>query len=525
MATKKRTELSLELKVKLIKSCAGKSQRQLSSEFGIGKTQVQCILKRKAELLEAYEDCASPSRKRARYANEHEDIDDLTWRWFQRARSMNAPLSGPLIQEQARTFAKQLKKSDFKASNGWLTRFKNRHSIAAAVMSGERASVDQGTVDSWLERLPSIIEGYAPCDIFNMDETGVFYRALPDKTLAVKGSDCAGGKKSKDRITLAACVNAVGEFERPLVIGHAANPRCFKKTNADKLPVTWVSNKKAWMTSVLFTDWITQFNKRMRHQKRHVLLFLDNAPSHPQGLKLSNVNVRFLPSNTTSVLQPLDLGIIKTIKSHYRTKLLRSVLAKLHTTDSASDVAKSVTVLDACSWLAGAMKQVKPETVVKCFAKAGIVPPTDSDSDDEDFYLEDELPLSALVSSVSDQLNIPQSLSAREYTDMDNDAPATEELQEGWEKELAEEFLSENNSESSESVDEPDSDQESQPELSIKSLKDAMHWINQLKLFATEHGHCSLSDLSQAAEKLEKTFVDAKLKSSQKEITSFFQPT
>ena len=50
----------------------------------------------------------------------------------------------------------------------------------------------------------------------------------PNKTLATeKGS---GGKKSKDRVTIALTVNASGseKFE-PWIIGKAKNPRCFKK--------------------------------------------------------------------------------------------------------------------------------------------------------------------------------------------------------------------------------------------------------------------------------------------------------
>ena len=51
---------------------------------------------------------------------------------------------------------------------------------------------------SWKERLGSIISGYAMQDIWNMDETGCFYRALPDKSLSEKAKKCKGGKKSKE---------------------------------------------------------------------------------------------------------------------------------------------------------------------------------------------------------------------------------------------------------------------------------------------------------------------------------------
>ena len=68
--------------------------------------------------------------------------------------------------------------TDFKVSNGWLARFKFCHNIGSATLSGERASVDLLTVETWRERL-LITKYFALHDIYNRDETGLFYRALP----------------------------------------------------------------------------------------------------------------------------------------------------------------------------------------------------------------------------------------------------------------------------------------------------------------------------------------------------------
>ena len=100
------------------------------------------------------------------------------WQWFSRARAQNLPVSGPMIQERALEYAKELGKTDLKASNGWLESFKKRHNIAC----GESASVSSETVKDWNDRLPELCNGYAAGDIFNMDEAGVFFRALLDKT-------------------------------------------------------------------------------------------------------------------------------------------------------------------------------------------------------------------------------------------------------------------------------------------------------------------------------------------------------
>ena len=68
----------------------------------------------------------------------------------------------------------------------------------------------------------------------------------------------------------------------------------------------------------------------MRTQDRHILLFLDNAPCHPPVDSLTNIKLVFLPANTTSILQPLDQGIIQNLKLHYRKLLLRRVLSHIN---------------------------------------------------------------------------------------------------------------------------------------------------------------------------------------------------
>lgn len=125
--------------------------------------------------------------------------------------------------------------------------------------------------------------------------------------MQIKGEKCAGGKHSKERLSVLLCAFADGKFEKPLVIGKAENPRCFKNIDRERF-VTWRNNKNAWMTAKIIEEWLLQLNGRMRAQKRKILLFMDNASSHPD-MKLSNVKVQFFPPNTTSRLQPMDQQI------------------------------------------------------------------------------------------------------------------------------------------------------------------------------------------------------------------------
>jgi hypothetical protein len=54
--------------------------------------------------------------------------------------------------------------------------------------------VNPGDVESFISKIPSLLRGYIPRDIYNADETGLFFRALPNKTFAFRGEKCAGGK-------------------------------------------------------------------------------------------------------------------------------------------------------------------------------------------------------------------------------------------------------------------------------------------------------------------------------------------
>lgn len=155
----------------------------------------------------------------------------------------------------------------FKGSNGWLGKWKARYNIKQYSICGKSGDVQGETVDSWKERLPEIVSGYKKEGIYNMDETGVFWRALPTKGFGQKGKDCKGGKKCKQRITVALFVSATGAKEKPVVIWKSENPRCLKRFDKNALPINYCSQKKAWMTSNIMESIL---NNRLCHSKCNI---------------------------------------------------------------------------------------------------------------------------------------------------------------------------------------------------------------------------------------------------------------
>lgn len=302
--------------------------------------------------------------------NDNEIINNEIWDWFVAVRAKNIPVSGPIIQEKAREIAVRHGNHSFKASNGWLSSFKNRHNIAWNRVCGESNDVNIDSVNEWKSKISEYVKDYDACNIYNCDETGLFFRAIPNKTLKLKGEQCKGGKLSKERLTVLLCGNMVGDMEKPLVIGKSVKPRCFKNLDVSKLPVIWCANKKAWMTGSIMENWLIQFNNRLIRENRKIILFLDNASSHPK-LILSNLKLAWFPPNTTSLTQPMDQGIIYCVKIYYRRFLMQSLIANIDQINSTSEISKKITVLDAIQWLDGAVKLLKRETIKACFTKAG----------------------------------------------------------------------------------------------------------------------------------------------------------
>jgi len=113
------------------------------------------------------------------------------------------------------------------------------------------------------ERPPELLQGYKAEDIFNLEETVCFWRALPESGFGEKGKKHSGVKKSKKRITIAFLVSATGAKETPVVIWSSKSPRCLRGFDVRSLAVKYYSQSKSWMTVEILVDYLTSFNPKI----------------------------------------------------------------------------------------------------------------------------------------------------------------------------------------------------------------------------------------------------------------------
>lgn len=87
----------------------------------------------------------------------------------------------------------------FEESSGWLTKWKGRYNIKKICVSGDSGDIAGETISSWKERLPELLQGYKAEDIFHLNKTGCFWRALPESGFEEKGKKHFGGKKRQEK--------------------------------------------------------------------------------------------------------------------------------------------------------------------------------------------------------------------------------------------------------------------------------------------------------------------------------------
>lgn len=86
--------------------------------------------------------------------------------------------------------------------------------FVSSQICGEAASVSSDDCNEWMRKVfPTIVEGQAADKIYNADETGLFFKLTPNKTLQFKGEKCTSGKMSREQITVLVVANMMCEKE------------------------------------------------------------------------------------------------------------------------------------------------------------------------------------------------------------------------------------------------------------------------------------------------------------------------
>ena len=397
---RKRVVLTITEKIKICELAAAKTPYStIAKKFGIGRSTIVDIRKQEQALRDFQRKAVEMNLPEARSmkTGDFEDLDEALYLWFKQKREQNMDVSGDLLMEQAKIFYEKMYPGNeclLNFSHGFLWRFCQRHKLRHLVQHGEKLSANKPVAEDYAKTFPDLVSEYSHDQIFNCDETGLNFRRMPGKSLVSSFEGRAEGrKKSKDQVTINACANVTGSIKLPLlVIGKSARPRCFRDINISDLNVTYRSQKNAWVDSALFLDWfqtvfvpIVQQQLRDLGQEPKALLVLDNCPAHPDASQLVSpdnlVTATYLPPNVTSLVQPMDQGVLEMLKRKYRKSLVRDLLLSEEEEDVTAYL-KKVNMLTIAEKSAAAWDEIPATTPRRSWAKLLPIPEADAEDCD-----------------------------------------------------------------------------------------------------------------------------------------------
>ncbi|KAK3760444.1 hypothetical protein RRG08_065170 [Elysia crispata] len=223
----KRGLLPLGVKLKIIKDIEqGVKRTLIQKQYKLASSTLSTILSHREDIKK----CVSnsdycPQRRRVR-KSKYFEMEEQLWEWYKKANveSAGKTLTNAVICNKALELAGQMKMSDFKATTGWISRFRQRRGIyrspaakLAKVKPPPPANPD--LIEHWTSViLPDIVKNYDPNDIFIAHETGLFFRCTPDRMLPYVGERCCGGRLAKERLTVMLVCNMTGTEKLPLVV-------------------------------------------------------------------------------------------------------------------------------------------------------------------------------------------------------------------------------------------------------------------------------------------------------------------
>lgn len=288
---KTRNDLNVKEKLKILENyhkLPKMGQRAAAEILKISQPLLCKILKNEENIMTTAKNNRNTKMKRNRCGKD-EQVEYALKLWFSDVREKNINVDGALLKQKAEEISKLMGRENFVATDGWFNRWKKRENIVYRRTHGEQNEADVSSADHWMkEEWPKITAEYSSDNIYNADETGLYYRALPEHTFMFKTATPSGCKVSKDRLTIMCCVSMAGNKKQLLVIGKSRNPRCFK--GVKKLPVEYCANSKSWMTSLIFNDWLLKWDKTLNH---NIVLLVDNCTAHVVNVSLKHIKVIF----------------------------------------------------------------------------------------------------------------------------------------------------------------------------------------------------------------------------------------
>ncbi|EJS44284.1 pdc2p [Saccharomyces arboricola H-6] len=263
--------------------------------------------------------------------------------WISQSLWNGIPITSPIIQDTAQAVWHRIP-AEHREGNGsfsykWISNFLSKMDVNISVLDEELPK----TPKVWTFEERDVLKAYfakiPPKDLFTLDEAFLSYN-LP---LDYAQYEASSIQRRIEVSTVMLCSNLDGsEKLKPVVVGKYDSYRSFRNyfpnepkdpvsqsmlgtKMAKKFDISYHSNRKAWLTSNLFHNWLVRWDKRLVAVNRKIWIVLDDSCCHRIiNLRLQNIKLVYTSSN--SKFLPFNWGVWDEFKTRYRIQQYQALI-------------------------------------------------------------------------------------------------------------------------------------------------------------------------------------------------------
>ncbi|OLY78903.1 ARS-binding protein 1 [Smittium mucronatum] len=251
---------------------------------------------------------------------EHTFVDDALYEWY--LLNIDRYIWGQkIIEDQGNSMIKigyPTKETVYKVDDTWIESFRNSFNLPNWNDFDFEPYIDVSSSNNSKSRISNLLKNYQLKDVYNVCETGLFYRMQPEWSnvkVTYKPEKYAG------KLSFIACINGDGSDRVPFwLVGNSVSPADLTYELQKRFGFFYSLNTTCRIKASLFNMWLLWFDSRMAGRK--VCLLLQKAPIHASAanLKLSNVRLVYINNECGDLNDPLNLGIFRSLRIDYRLK-------------------------------------------------------------------------------------------------------------------------------------------------------------------------------------------------------------
>lgn len=319
--------------------------------------------------------------------------------WVSQSIWNGIPINSPIIQDTAQSVWYRIP-AEYREGNGsfsykWINNFLTKMDISISNLDEELPKPPKVWTFEERSALKEIFAKIPPKDLFTLDETFLAYN-LPLDYAQYEASHI---QRRIEVASVMLCLNLEGsEKLNPLVVGKYNSYRSFRnyfpedpvdpvsqsllgEKMARRFGISYQSNRKSWLTSNLFHDWLARWDKRLVADNRKIWIILDDSCSH-RIINPSLKNIELVYTSANSRFLPFNWGILDEFKTRYRIQQYQALIELQNTLEKRthkkmliSFEQSQLTMSNAFKFIKKAWKGVPIETIRGNWKSSGILPP------------------------------------------------------------------------------------------------------------------------------------------------------